>query len=377
LPVRVLRADTHLGPAACRNLGAAAAQGEILAFIDGDCLADPDWLADLVSAFEDHAVVAVGGGVVSAAKHTLVQLYEEVRHPSQRGRSATEIRPGGSNDFLPGCNMLVRRTAFLSIGGFEESMHLGEDVDLTWRLAGSAGRIVYRPDGVVAHEHVDRLGALLRRRAVLGSSEAILFVRHPAHRRAFAVSVPQLVAATAGAASVWRWWLAPIAAAAPAIDLIVGVRSVRARGVTASWQRVAVALLKAHVSVAFRAATLLDRYFAIPIAAAAAVAVAFWSPAWLALAGLVALSLAIALAEWSRLRPELGFIPFVALNALDRAAVHAGILLGCIRHGTLLPLRLRMSLAPITLDLLRHGHATAMIESDPLFAPSRDADIAD
>jgi mycofactocin glycosyltransferase len=371
LPLRVIRSERQRGPGASRNIGSEAARGEILGFIDGDCVADPAWLTDLLPAFDDPSVVAAGGAVVSAEERTWIQRYEGVCHPAQRGQVAGDVRPGTSNDFLAGCNILVRRSAFLSVGGFDATHPLGEDVDLIWRLATQAGRVQYRPDGIVAHHHVDRLGSLLRRRVALGSSEAVLFRRHPSHRRAFALSIPQaaVVLGVAGA-TAWRPWVASLPASALVADHIAGVRSARRRDRAVTHARVIRALFKAHASVAFRALSLIDRYYALPLSLAGVLVGLFWWPAFLIPPGLVAMSLGISVLEWLRLRPHLDPVRFAFVRTMDHIAVHLGIVAGCLFHRTLMPLRVRFGLAPWTIELIRHGHAGSSVEGDPLFAGS-------
>lgn len=64
--VRLLRMTRHRQASLCRNRAAEIARGEILAFIDSDCLADPAWLKELVPAFLDPSLGALGGLVDAA-----------------------------------------------------------------------------------------------------------------------------------------------------------------------------------------------------------------------------------------------------------------------------------------------------------------------
>jgi GT2 family glycosyltransferase len=65
LPITLLRQERNIGQSAARNLAAALASGAVLAFIDNDCVAEPDWLKTLLPYLADPAVAIVGGRVVA------------------------------------------------------------------------------------------------------------------------------------------------------------------------------------------------------------------------------------------------------------------------------------------------------------------------
>ena len=125
---------TGRGPAAARNVGARAATGEILAFIDSDCTASTGWLSELLPAFADDRMAAVGGQVDGMCTESVVDRYEAVMSSLSLGGRERSGSTGDDTFYLPSCNLLVRRALFAGVGGFEGSMHVGEDVDLTWRL---------------------------------------------------------------------------------------------------------------------------------------------------------------------------------------------------------------------------------------------------
>src|SRR5690606_3971666 len=69
------------GPGPARNLGVAAAKGEILAFIDADCVPDPGWLAAIARRFAEAPGVPILGGDVrilqaDPARPTWIEAYE-------------------------------------------------------------------------------------------------------------------------------------------------------------------------------------------------------------------------------------------------------------------------------------------------------------
>jgi hypothetical protein len=97
---------TATGPAAARNCGSKAARGEILAFIDSDCIASPEWLFELVGLFEDSEVAAVGGLVDGMHTSSLLDRYELVMSRCMWVRMW--ISPGGSGTAATGSSTFRR-----------------------------------------------------------------------------------------------------------------------------------------------------------------------------------------------------------------------------------------------------------------------------
>lgn len=136
--MRVVDASAVAGPAAARNAGVAAATSALLAFCDADDLVRPGWLAACVRALQE---VDVAAGTFDV--WTL------------DGRAAAEPTPAATRQlgFLPAgitANLAVRRSAFEAVGGFDEALRVGEDVDLCWRLQLAGYRFGVATDAVVA-----------------------------------------------------------------------------------------------------------------------------------------------------------------------------------------------------------------------------------
>jgi hypothetical protein len=113
---------------ALRNLAAAEATGDVLAFVDADHEIVPAWIPSAIEAFEDPAVAAVGAPCHPPTPATWVQrLYDHLRrHPADREPV----------DWLGSGNMAVRRSAFDEVGGFDTTLETCEDVDLCRKLRG-------------------------------------------------------------------------------------------------------------------------------------------------------------------------------------------------------------------------------------------------
>lgn len=178
--VRVLRHDTSRGPAAARNTGLATCQTDFVAFLDSDVVPRRGWLEALLGHFCDPAVALVAPRIVGLREpQNLVSRYEAVRSSLDLGQREAPVVPYGTVSYVPSAAIICRRMALNEVGGFDESMRSGEDVDLCWRFIEAEARLRYEPVALVGHDHRTELRDWLVRKAFYGSSAAPLAVRHP------------------------------------------------------------------------------------------------------------------------------------------------------------------------------------------------------
>ena len=173
------RLDANVGPGAARNVGARAATSPYVAFVDSDATVSLDGLTLLAGHFFDPNVVAAAARVESADAPRLVGEYEKNESPLDLGGIPSVVRPNARVSHVPAAVLVVRADAFEELGGFDESLRTGEDVDLVWRIAESGRTVRYDP-AIVAHHRPRRtVRELLRQRFSYGASAAALDVRHP------------------------------------------------------------------------------------------------------------------------------------------------------------------------------------------------------
>jgi mycofactocin glycosyltransferase len=178
--IRVLRHETSKGPAAARNTGLAACETDFVAFLDSDVVPRRGWLEALLGHFCDPAVALVAPRIVGLHEpHNLVARYEAVRSSLDLGLREAPVVPYGTVSYVPSAAIICRRSTLNELGGFDESLVSGEDVDLCWRLIEAEARLRYEPIALVGHDHRTQLGDWFARKAFYGSSAAPLAVRHP------------------------------------------------------------------------------------------------------------------------------------------------------------------------------------------------------
>src|SRR6185312_8951402 len=105
----VVRHTQQQGVARSRNSGAEAAQSALLAYIDSDCIASSRWLAELVPAFQDTSLAAVGGMIRAYESKSMLGRYEDVRSSLFMGVRPQQVHLEGPLTYLPTANLLVRR----------------------------------------------------------------------------------------------------------------------------------------------------------------------------------------------------------------------------------------------------------------------------
>src|SRR5436190_1056152 len=173
--VRVIETENH-GLSRARNTGLDAATGDIVAFVDGDARADPDWLSFLAARFAGSEDAAVGGPNLP---------WPDAGPVAQ----AVATAPGGPThvlisddeaEHIPGCNMAFRREVLEAIGGFDPQFRAaGDDVDVCWRLREHGFRIGFTPAAVVWHHRRDTIRAYVAQQRGYGEAEGLLERKWP------------------------------------------------------------------------------------------------------------------------------------------------------------------------------------------------------
>ena len=165
-----------------------------MAFLDSDVVPRRGWLEALLGHFCDPAVALVAPRIVGLTNdENMVSRYEAVRSSLDLGHREAPVVPYGTVSYVPSAAIVCRRSTLTEVGGFDETMRSGEDVDLCWRLVEAGARLRYEPIALVAHEHRTDMRDWLLRKAFYGSSAAPLTVRHPGKTAPLVISGSTMV----------------------------------------------------------------------------------------------------------------------------------------------------------------------------------------
>ncbi len=149
----------HAGPAVARNLGASKAKGDILVFLDSDCVASKNWLHEMLLPFNEKSVVGVQGEYENRQQQLVARfthLEIEQRHEKMARQRFI--------DFMGSYSAAYRKSVFRQMKGFDTSfpMASGEDTDLSFRISKVGYKMVFNPKAVVFHFHPVSLGKYLK-----------------------------------------------------------------------------------------------------------------------------------------------------------------------------------------------------------------------
>jgi GT2 family glycosyltransferase len=193
--VHLVHLSQQTDPASARNLGVERAPGEALAFIDADCVAEPDWLRRLHAHLEA-GYDAAGGAIANGNGETLISWAGYMCE-------FREFLPGGparDADNLTLGNAAYRRAAFRAVGGFPTGYFPQEDQVFHERFRQRGYRIRLDPQIVVAHFHRADWNEFLRHQRHIGrvNAQVIQRLNLPGatlarHRWRAALALPLLV----------------------------------------------------------------------------------------------------------------------------------------------------------------------------------------
>ncbi|MDZ8276689.1 mycofactocin biosynthesis glycosyltransferase MftF [Microbacterium aquimaris] len=316
------------GSAAARNTGLSRVRTPFVAFIDSDVVVEPECFDTLLRHFADPRLAMAAPRVLGLEGEAAnwITRYENSRSSLDLGTDSASVRPRSPVTWVSS-TCLVARVDRLG-AGFDPSMHVGEDVDLVWRLVAEGLRVRFEPAAVVRHEHRTHLRTWLGRKFFYGTGAHPLAARHP-------VDIPPVVLPPWGAVLLvallaQRRWSIPVALATA---VVVANRIARRIGHVHDRRAIAT-----HLTLSGVAASIAQGF---------ALLVRHWWPA--AALGSVfsrrlrraVLLAAVADAVWEfvRLRPGLDPLRFGLARRLDDLAYGAGVWWGALRGRSLAALR--------------------------------------
>jgi len=168
------------------NTGAAAARGDVFVFCDADDVAAPTWLAALADEVATHAVVA-GAIEVDSLNQGAPQRPKPFNHARQ---PVLEFLP-----YAIGANLAIARRAFEQVGGYDESLPIGGDIDFSWRLQLNGFSLHDAPNAVMHYRYRETMQGFWRQIVTYAEIHARFYARFAPHgmpRSSFDVTLLRL-----------------------------------------------------------------------------------------------------------------------------------------------------------------------------------------
>lgn len=149
---------TGVGPSKARNIALKESKGEYVAFTDGDCVVDKEWLNNLLCGFKSEEIVGVGGTQLSPEDET---EFGKMVTNFMRSLGLIDYMKSNSDngyfvDHNPSCNVMYRKKIFEKVE-FREGLWPGEDVELDYRIKKLGYKLFFNPNAYVYHYRVDNM----------------------------------------------------------------------------------------------------------------------------------------------------------------------------------------------------------------------------
>jgi GT2 family glycosyltransferase len=155
-----------------RNAGIKTAKGDIIVFIDSDCVPQQNWIETLIEPIQSEGEDIVAGGISLSDRTSLHAVEFEKKAQHKYIQEA------------PTMNIAISKRVFDDIGLFDEDFQAGEDVDLLWRAIRKGYKIRYLPSALVYHD-LESFSKELRRMYVYGKARVQLYKKNRFRLRYF------------------------------------------------------------------------------------------------------------------------------------------------------------------------------------------------
>jgi glycosyltransferase involved in cell wall biosynthesis len=147
-----------------RNYGVEQAEGDAVAFIDGDCIANPFWLKEFRKSLKKEKIVA--GKTINLGYQPFVELER------------VELFHKGVDLTFPSCNLIYNKKLFFNVGGFDTRFVTAEDIDLNFRAISSGVGLEYNDKAIVYHRARSTIYAFFKQAFWNGFGRKQLTTKH-------------------------------------------------------------------------------------------------------------------------------------------------------------------------------------------------------
>ena len=159
--IKLLCQTKNKGAAAAKNVGLAHSSGEIVAFIDSDCIIQENYFTDLLKVLNETKFPVGGvGGLILPFESGLISESFNIRFFGCSPYGETRIR---EIDSLNGGSSIYPKKVLLKVGGFDENLGGGEDVDINIRIRKVGYKLLLVPSAKVFHLHPVKMRQLVKK----------------------------------------------------------------------------------------------------------------------------------------------------------------------------------------------------------------------
>lgn len=159
---------------------------EFIAFTDGDCVVDKNWLKKIVSSFESEEIGAVVGFCKTPEKVNFLQKLIGIELESRFKKFPKFISRG------PTMNFCVRAKIAKKLK-FDEKLDVSYDADFGYRLTAEGKKIVYQPKAVIYHHHRASWKGFFKQQLIYGKFVPLLYLKHRKMVKGDHISKPLMI----------------------------------------------------------------------------------------------------------------------------------------------------------------------------------------
>lgn len=184
-----LKKNPRINAAAGRNIGIENAEGDYIAFIDGDAIAAHDWLEQIKSAFERSEAAGVGGPdlLPEDSSETAKMIGLVMTSPLASGGSLnpstqhTMMEEERWVEHIPTVNLSLKREVFGRVGTFDECFVKGQDLELSYRIVQAGYKLFYSPKIKVVHYRKRRITDFAKQIYKWAKAKVAIIKKHGIH----------------------------------------------------------------------------------------------------------------------------------------------------------------------------------------------------